>query len=60
MFSTTGRMLIMKRTGAMTADIVAQNPGKDMTKLLAGVGEVEAKAEEMVSELAQSIEIEYS
>ena len=46
-FSTSGKNAL-KRLGATVADIKAQNPGKDVTKVLAAIDKIEADAEKRV------------
>ena len=46
-FSTSGKNTL-KRLGATVADIKAQNPGKDVTKVLAAIDKIEADAEKRV------------
>ena len=46
-FSTSGKNAL-KRLGATVADIEAQNPGKDVKKVLAAVDKIEADAEKRV------------
>jgi hypothetical protein len=46
-FSTSGKNAI-KRLGATVADIKAQNPDKDVTKVLAAIDKIEADAEKRV------------
>lgn len=46
-FSTTGKNAL-KRLGATVEDIKAQNPGKDVTKVLAAIDKIEADAEKRV------------
>lgn len=46
-FSTSGKNTL-KRLGATVADIKAQNPGKDVTKVLTAIDKIEADAEKRV------------
>ncbi len=46
-FSTTANN-VLRRLGATAAEIKAENPGKDVTKVLAAVDKIEADAEKRV------------
>lgn len=46
-FSTTARYTL-KRKGATDADIIAQNPGKDVSLVIAAIKRVEGEAEDKV------------
>ena len=44
----------LKRMGATVAEIKAQNPGKDVTKVLAAIDRIEADAEKKVRKATYS------